>query len=202
MSEKRPLHCVFYSHVWAVHMLKLKIAHWGDVNKLVIIELAELSNLAPVFGLQGKARYGLAGLLQLGGRLEQIAQTVKYVPAPIVLAPHPQVSAAALCSAVSMLPYSKSEYESAVLLIHISEAAHFVDIFPYLSTFSIFWDVADEPAQSLTRLAELLSDSQCLTKERWQGFTLYKHPNRVVPDANERQTALQAVLDEYPVLHP
>jgi len=114
MSEKRPLHCVFYSHVWAVHMLKA--ANLGDMNKLVFIELASASNFASVFGLQGKARYGLAGLLQLGGRLEQVAQTLKYVPAPMVLAPHPPVPSAALCSAAAMLPYSKSGSPTRVVI--------------------------------------------------------------------------------------
>jgi hypothetical protein len=178
----------------------LKHADLGKFDKQVLIELASVSNFAPVFGLQGKARYGLGGLLQLGGRLEQLAQVLKYVPAPVILAPSPQISAAALCSAVSMLPHSKSDYEKAVVLVHISEAANFADAFPYMSSFSIFWDIADEPTQSLGRLAELLVENQCISKESWHGFKLYRHPNRPLPDADARQAALQTVLQEYPLL--
>lgn len=197
-STSRPLHCVFYSHVWAIHMLKN--AGLGKFDKQVLIELAEHSNFAPVFGLQGKARYGLAGLLRLGGRLEQLGQVLKYAPAPVILAPNPPVSAAALCSAVAMLPSTQSQYEKAVLLVHISEADRFVDAYPHVDSFSILWDVADRPGQSLSRLAELLVDNQCISKERWQGFKLYRHPNRTLPDIAERQAALEAALSEYPAL--
>lgn len=198
LDTPRPLHCVFYSHVWAIHMLKH--AGLGKFDKSVVIELAAASNFAPVLGLQGKARFGLGGLLRLGARLEQLGQEVKYVPAPLVLAPNPPLPVAALCSAAAMLPHATSEYEKAVLLVNIHEAVEFADTYAYMSEFTVLWDIADEPGPGLGRLAEALADSQCLDPQRWRGFKLYRHPNRALPDADQRQAALQSVLDEYPLL--
>lgn len=195
-----PVHCVFYSHVWAIHMLKQ--AGFSSFKQNVIVELANISNLAPIFGLQAKARYGLAGLLRLGTRLEQLSQTLKYVPAPIVLAPNPQVSTAALNSAACMLPHSKSQHDAIILMIHMNDASDFLDVYPHVDSFRILWDIADQPSAGLNQLAELLADNRCISTDNWQGFKLYQHPNRQIPDAQERQAALETMLADYPQLSP
>ncbi len=192
------LHCLFYSHVWTVHMLKnLKL---GDWDKTVLVELAVNSNLAPVFGMQGKPRYGLSGMLRLGAKLEQLGQTYKYVPAPLLLAPQPNIPAAALCSAVGLTASSPSIYENVVLLVHVSEAPQFTDAYAYVNHFSIVWDIADPPTQSLVTLAEVLMANGCVSQESWKGFILYQHPNRVLADAQARRKALESVLQDYPLL--
>ncbi|MEY3220281.1 MAG: hypothetical protein RIT27_1638 [Pseudomonadota bacterium] len=194
----RPVNCLFYSHVWAIHMLK----HAGisSFEKQVLIELAVSSNLAPVFGEQGKARYGLAGLLRLAGKLEQFVQTFKYVPAPLILAPRPEISAPALCSAVNLLPITTSDFQSVTLLVHIDDAPLFLSAYQAVSKFSILWDLADAPTPALVQLAELLTTHAFLTKETWAGFHLYKHPNRPIVDADNRRDLFQQTFQDFPDL--
>lgn len=198
MTQPRPIHCIFYSHAWAVHMLKYAGVN-PDENP-VVVELATASNLAPVFGEQGKARYGLSGLLRLSGRLEQFAQLHKNVIAPLVLAPRPEIPASALCSAVGLLGSTPSPYQKVYLLVHIDDAPKFAGAYPHAQKFSILWDLGDEPTAALGPLAEALVDNHCVSSETWGGFDFYQHPNRPVPDAAERQEAFQQVLREYPLL--
>jgi hypothetical protein len=194
----RPVHCIFYSHVWAIHMLK----HAGiaSFEKQVLIELAVSSNLAPVFGEQGKARYGLAGLLRLAGKLEQFTQTLKYVPAPLILAPRPDIPAPALCSAVNLLRVSQSDFEGAILLVHIDDAPLFISAYQTVSKFSILWDLADAPTPALVTLANILTTHSFLNKETWAGFHLYKHPNRPIIDVESRRDLFQQTFQSFPEL--
>jgi hypothetical protein len=194
----RPVHCLFYSHVWAIHMLKY--AGISNFEKQVLIEVAISSNFAPVFGEQGKARYGLAGLLRLAGKLEQFTQTFKYVPAPLILAPKPEVSAPALCSAVNLLSVSPSDFEGAILLIHVDDAPLFVSAYQTVSKFSILWDLADAPTPALVKLAETLTANSFLSKETWAGFHLYKHPNRPIIDVESRRDLFQQTFQSFPEL--
>ncbi len=198
MSEHRPIHCLFYSHVWAIHMLK----QFGleNLEKQVIIELAQNSNLAPVFAEQAKPRYGLSGLLHLAGRLEQLSKPFKYVPAPLVLAPRPEISVAALNCAVALLPTTPTQYAGIVLLVHIEEAAHFVSSYAHVTRFSLAWDLADVPGSKLVELADLLVKEQLISEENWGGIHLYSHPNRKLEDAAQRDADFKAILQEYPLL--
>lgn len=194
----RPVHCIFYSHVWAVHMLKN--AGIASFEKQVLIEVAVSSHLAPVFGEQGKARYGLAGLLRLAGKLEQFVQTFKYVPAPLILAPKPEVSVPALCSAVNLLSVSPSDFEGAILLVHVDDAPLFVSAYQNVSKFSILWDLADAPTPALVSLAETITKHGFLTKETWAGFHLYKHPNRPISNVESRRDLFQQTFQSFPEL--
>jgi hypothetical protein len=184
--------------VWAVHLLKQ--AGFNNLDNHILVELATTSNLAPVFGEQGKPRFGLAGMLRLSGRLEQFAQEFKNVPARLILAPKPEIPAAALCSAVGLLATTPSLYQKVILLIHINEASQFLAAYPYVNHFSIFWDIADNPSAALVSLAEILVNNQLLTSETWQGFHFYRHPNRPVPEIKERLAAFENVLQEFPSL--
>jgi hypothetical protein len=194
----RPVQCIFYSHVWAIHMLK----HAGVANfeKQVLIEVATSSHLAPVFGEQGKARYGLAGILRLAGKLEQFVQTFKYVPAPLILAPKPEISAPALCSAVNLLPICPSDFEGVILLIHVDDAPLFVSAYQTVNKFSIFWDLADAPTPALVNLAETITKYGFLTKETWAGFHLYKHPNRPISNLESHRDLFQQTFQSFPDL--
>jgi len=198
MTEPKPIHCIFYSHVWAVHMLKYAGLNTNHNN--VIVELATTSNLAGVFGEQGKARYGLAGLLRLSGRLEQFAQMYKNVIAPLVLAPRPEVPAVALNSAVGLLASSPTPYTHIHLLVHIEDAPKFAGAYPHVNRFSMLWDLGDPPTAALGPLAETLVDNHCIQAETWGGFFFYQHPNRPVADLAQRQEAFQQVLRQYPLL--
>lgn len=198
MSQARPIHCLFYSHVWVVHMLKQ--FHLENLEKQVIIELAQHSNLAPVFAEQAKPRYGLAGLLHLSGRLEQFAKPFKYVPAPLVLAPRPEPSVASMNSAAALLPTTQTQYQGILLLVHIEDAPQFVSSYAYVDKFSLAWDLADVPSSALVELADLLVKEQLISEENWGGIHLYNHPNRKLEDAAARQQEFDAILQEYPLL--
>ncbi len=198
-SETRTVQCIFYSHPWAVHMLKHAGLGEFDANQ-VLVELAEVSNLAPVFGEQGKARWGLAGLLRLSGRLEQLVQTFKNVPSPVVLSPKPEVPAASLCAAAGMLAHTPGPHAKATLLINIQDAELFIPVYPHVDRFSILWDLADPAHGGLVKLAEVLAANHCLTPETWAGFHVYKHPNRAVSDAEQRRADFNRILEEFPAL--
>jgi len=198
MEQQRSVECLFYSHVWAIHMLKhLKL---GSLDDTILVELAETSNLAPVFGEQAKARYGLAGLLHLSGRLEKLAQPFKNVPAPLVLAPRPPVPADALCSAVGLLATTPAPYQRALVLVHIDDAEKFASAYPAVSRFTVAWDVADAPTASLVQMAEALTRNHCVSADSWGGFRWYSHPHRKVADAEQRLHSLQEAVQEYPQL--
>lgn len=198
MEQQRSVECLFYSHVWVVHMLKH--LNLGPLDSTVLVELAESSNLAPVFGEQAKARYGLAGLLHLSGRLEKLTQTFKNVAAPLVLAPRPQVSVDALCSAVGLLSTTPASFERVLLLVHIDDATKFRSAYPAVSCFRVLWDVADAPTASLVHMAEALAENHCISQQTWEGFRWYNHPHRKLADAEERLHNLQQAVREYPQL--
>ncbi len=198
MPQNHPIHCVFYSHVWVVHMLKQ--FNLENLDKQVIIELAEHSNLAPVFAEQAKPRYGLAGLLHLSGRLEQLGKPFKYVPAPLILAPRPEMSATTMNCATALLPTTQTQYEGMILLVHIEDAPLFVSSYAYVDRFSLAWDLADVPSNTLVELADLLVKEQLITEDNWGKIHLYTHPNRKLEDLETRQSEFEAILQEYPLL--
>lgn len=197
-GNTRSVECVFYSHVWVVQMLeKLGVAR-GEAT--VLVELAETSTLAPVFGEQGKARHGLAGLLHPGGRLDKLAARLDGLPAPLLLAPRPEVPATALCSAVGVLGSTPGVFRRAVLLVHVNDAPRFAAAYPQVDRFRVLWDLADIPTGALVRLAEVLVAQHCVSEERWGGFGLYEHPRRAVADGAVRRAGFETLLGEYPGL--
>lgn len=195
----RPLRCIFYSHVWAIHMLKQAGLGAFD-DKHVLVELAENSHLAAVFGEQGKPRFGIAGLLRLSGRLTQLTQTFKNVPAPLILAPRPGMTAAMLCSAAALLHTTPGEFETATLLVHIDDAPLFANAYAHVDQFSLLWDVQDPPTPALVKLAQTLAEQQVLSQDNWRGFNLYRHPNRSSPESAERLQHFKTLLQDYPLL--
>ncbi len=198
MNSTRYIQCVFYSHVWAIHMLRR--AHIGQFEDQVLIELSIESNLAAVFGEQAKPRLGLAGLLRLSGRLEKLVHSFNNIPCPLILAPQPNVALAALCSAVALLPSTPTTYQRITLLVHIDDSALFTHAYSYVDRFCVLWDIADIPTDTLITLAEILTDQHQINPSQWSGFHWYKHPNRPITDAPERIAALQALIAEYPLV--
>ncbi|OUD13078.1 hypothetical protein [Thioflexithrix psekupsensis] len=166
----------------------------------VLIELAENSHLAAVFGEQGKPRFGIAGLLRLSGRLDSLVQTFKNVPSPLVLAPRPAMPAAMLNSAVGLLASTPAPYETATLLIHVEDAPLFAGCYAQVNEFSVLWDVLDPPSPALVAMAQTLADQQVITQHTWRGFHLYRHPNRNSPDAVDRMQQFKTILQDYPLL--
>ena len=196
MDSHRTVHCVFYSHVWCIHLIDQ--AGLGELDNAVLIELANESHLAPVFSRQKNTRYGLPGLLVLPDQLEKLATQFRNLPAPLVLAANPKTTTVALESAAALLATVDNAYDKAVLLVHVNDAAEFINTYDYMDSFSILWDLADLPNRCLQNLTEVLANNHCLTDERWDGLHLCQHPRRPLIDADQRYTVWQNTLAEYP----
>lgn len=198
MTEQRRIQCVFYSHVWAIHILQQ--ANLGPMSNTVLVELAVQSNLAPVFRAQKKERYGLAGLLAFNDCLDKIGTTYQQLSAPIVLAPNPMVTEATLESAVALLATTEGPYDKATLLVHINDAPQFSDAYQHVDEFHILWDLADAPNVALQNLCAILAKTHCLNQDTWGGFHLCSHPMRPLADADERRTMFDQIIGEHPAL--
>lgn len=217
MKRTAPLHCLIYSHSWCVYSLESA----GLVSqKSLLVELAQESHLAPVFGWHGRPRPGLAPLLvppmerrwlgrsrlatgaglALEKRLRDGIGSFPGLSIPLVLAADPPLARAALESGVPLLAEAPSDYAETVLLVHISDAPWLINAFHYPARFSVLWDIADLPSTALPRMAEVLARHHCLTPEHWGGFQLCENPARAVPDAAERRTVWRSLLAEHPVL--
>jgi len=198
MSSVCFFNCVFYSHVWAIYELnKAKLNHFDNH---LLVELSVCSNLAPVVGEHGKSRLGIAELLQHPNHLETLSgKSFEFIPAPLILAPYPSVSASTLCSAVQLLPTLNISYKYLTLLVHVDDAPNFVSAYHVINRFSILWDIASIPTKTLPFLAETLVDNQCITPERWGGFHFYKNPYYNLPDSTIRINAFQKIINDYSV---
>lgn len=198
MTQERLVQCVFYSHVWTVHLLKH--ADLGPLANAVLAELAIESHLAPVFREQQKTRYGLAGLLAFSDCLDKLGGNYTNVPAPLILAPNPGVTEVTMESAVALLGSVSGPYDKATLLVHIADAARFANAYQYVDEFRVLWDLADFPNASIAALGDVLARARCLEDGRWRGFHLCSHPLRPTGDLQERRQAFAEAFEQYPAL--
>jgi len=198
IKSGRPLHCIFYSHIWTVYSLE----GLGLLNPKtdIILELATESNFAPALNPSNHNYGSLLNLLQTNRHLHQIGTHFKNIPVPMVLAPQPSSSVNNLLSALALVNTDDSPVEKAVILVHINDACKFALAYAHMNRFSIVWDIADHPNSLLPALAELLLVEQCLAVQNWGGIHLCNHQLRRVSDSREREVALRQLLDEFPLL--
>ena len=195
----RPLHCIFYSHVWNIYELE----NLGLVNPKqdILLELATESQFALMFNSQTRDYDTLLDLLQPDIHLDDLIEKFKGIHTPIVLAPNTGVSVNRLLSALALVASDACPVKKAVVLVHYRDAEKFRDAYAQMSQFSILWDVADYPNATLQSVAEILVSEGCLEDtQRWQGFHLCSHVQRHLPDTEQRQTTLNQLLDEFPLL--
>ncbi|GAB6140075.1 hypothetical protein JCM14076_08040 [Methylosoma difficile] len=192
----RPVHCLFYSHIWSVYSL----ADLGLIKPKtdVIIELATEPTFATMLNPFNAYQETLLSLLQPNKHLHHLGAKYKGIPVPMVLAPPAGTSANALLSALALVNTDASSVENVVVMININDAAKFVSAYGFMTRFSLVWDVADYPNASLAALAELLVTEAYLDEQRWGGIHLCNHPQRQLPDSKERFTALQALFADFP----
>ncbi len=191
----RPLHCVFYSHVWTVYLLE----ELGLVNPKtdIILELATESNFSATLNPSNQHYDDLPGLLQPDVHLHQLATLFKDIATPMILAPQHTGSLNSLVSALALVSTDVSPIKKAIVLVHIDDASKFALAYPHISYFSIAWDVADYPNANLPALAELLANEQCLNENSWLGIQLCQHKQRQLPDSDERKEILNKIIDEF-----
>lgn len=197
MKSVRPLHCVFYSHIWTVYLLE----ELGLLNPETdtIVELASESNFSIALNPFNKYHENILGLLQPSMHLHDLGARFKDIAAPMVLAPHQPVSLNTLLAAIALATTDASPIEKAVVLVHINDAAKLAPAYAYMSRFSIVWDIADYPNAGLPALAQVLATEQCFDEQRWHGIHLCNHKQRQLPDSAERKAALRELFDQFPV---
>ncbi len=191
----RPLHCVFYSHIWTVYCLEGQ----GLLNPKtdIVVELATESHFSHALDPLNNQRGNLLGLLQPGRHLQQLGCRYQGIAAPMVLAPAQPAQINAVLSALALLSTDPSPIERAVVLVNVCDGSAFAEAFAYMSEFSILWDIADYPTAALPALAQALAAGQCLNGGQWGGFHLCNHKQRQLPDAPQRQEALQQLLSGF-----
>jgi hypothetical protein len=191
----RPLHCVFYSHVWTVYLLE----ELGLVNPKtdIILELAAESNFNAALNPSKQQYEDLLGLLQPDVHLHQLGTHFRDISTPMILAPDNNGSLNSLLSALALVSTDVSPIKKAIVLVHIDDASKFALVYPHMSYFSIAWDVADYPNANFPALAELLANEQCLNENNWLGIQLCQHKQRQLPDSDERKEILNKIIDEF-----
>jgi hypothetical protein len=197
MESARPLHCVFYSHVWNIYAL----AETGLVNPKtdVILELATGSNFAPTLNPFGSYHENLLTLLQTNKHLHRLGTRFKGIPAPVVLAPA-SANLATMLSALALVITDNSPVANALVMVHINDAPKFATAYPMMATFSVLWDIADAPNADLPLMAKTLVAEECLDERRWGGIHFCQHPQRQLPDHQERTAALTQLLNSFPAI--
>lgn len=199
MALSRPIHCLFYSHVWSIY--QLEALGLIKAKNPLLVELSVESKFAAVFDRCDQRHKGLIELLQPGTQLHKLAYRAKNINTPIILAPNPKASVDALIAALSVIASVDSPIDDVTVLIHINDGAQFVDAYSLMSDFSIVWDVADFPNAALLALTQALAKEQCLSKNKWKGFHLFNHPNRQLPENKVRESILRGLLNDFPVLN-
>lgn len=198
LTAPRPIHCVFYSHIWTVYAL----AELALVNPKtdIILELAAASHFAAALNPFNSYHESLPSLLQTNKYLHQLGGRFKDIAAPLVLAPAQAVAMPTLLAALALVRSNPSPVNKAVVMVHINDAATFAAAYSEMSRFSILWDIADQPNASLPALAHVLVAEDCMDAQRWGGIHLCQHPHRRLPDHPQRETALKQLLAEFPLL--
>ena len=199
MATSRPIHCIFYSHVWLIFQLEaLGLIKSEDE---MLLEIALESRFANVFGRPEKRR-GLIRLLRPGVNLLMLGYRPQNLNVPIILASNPQTTPDLLVEALALASTVESPVDKVTALIHINDAPQFIAAYPLMKDFSVVWDVADYPNAALSALTESLVMEQCLNKDTWKGFYLCNHSSRELHDNKARESILRGILNDYPALKP
>lgn len=195
--QANDVHCVFYSHPWAVDALKQQRV--GSLEDAAIVEVGQRSQLASLLNRQQRLRYGLSGLLAQPDRIGELVETSPRFPAPVIFSPNPPVGEQVMVSAIALLPTLQSRYRRFVLMVHVSEYAAFRYAYSYCSRFYFLWDLADPPVYPLADLAGSLASMRLLDRSSWGGFFCYAHPQRRVLNGPVRLAQIRGIVKEMPL---
>ncbi len=199
--SNRIVHCVVYSHVWALQNLE-KLPQLGALDKAAIVELAINSNLSASFIDSMKHRMGIGGLLRNNLGISDIVETVDGVAQPVAFAPRPPIPLGALSSAVGLLRSASGNFDKVILMVNSMEALQLSACMANADRFYVLWDLADAPTRSLAQIGEALAAQKLISSDSWGGFHLYSHPKRPVNDEAGVRQAFSKILGQYPQLAP
>lgn len=196
---KRLVHCVIYSHVWALSSLE-KLGALGPLENAAVIELAINSNFSAATAEPAKNRPGLRGLLQPGQGLGDIMEKLDGVPYQVAFAPRPPIPVGALASATALLGTTSGRFDKVVLMVNSLDAVQLKSCLTCADHLYVFWDMADMPTAALAQIGEVLAHQQIISQESWGGFHLYSHPERPVDDPAAVKAGFDKILGQYPQL--
>ncbi len=204
----KPLQCIFYSHPWTALLLKqIKNLDFADSVLVEFSSNGVLSQVLPnkqdknlcLTQILAAPKPEKTGLMKLFSSKQKdifqlLAQKSSHLPAPIVFASKPAISSLNQITALITALSQPSTCQQVIVLIHYAEAQNFSDLYDYVDTFHVLWDIADLPGVALTQLTELLSKNQQLNSQRWGGFHLCNHSSRQVTDSEERYAYFDSVI--------
>ncbi len=193
-----PIECVFYSHCWGLYCLEQLGLHADD--EILLIELARKSTLGLMFGESSKHNVGIASLLDPETTLDSQSRHYDDVPFKLILAASHELPLATLAAAVGVLPFKRSRAKRIILLVNVLDAVELAPLWQRADHFSMFWDVADQPGQTLVDIGDALASIGCLNSRSWRGMTFYQHPQRPNPEADTLLERYHGILNEYPAL--
>lgn len=199
--SNRVVHCVIYSHVWALQNLD-KLPQLGSLDKAAVVELAINSNLSASFVDSMKHRMGLGGLLRNNLGLNDIVETVDGVAQQVAFAPRPPIPLGALSSAVGLLRSAAGSFDKVIMMVNSMEALQLSTCMANADRFYVLWDLADEPTRSLAQIGEALAAQRLISSDSWGGFHLYRHPKRPVKDESAVRQSFSKILGQYPQIAP
>ena len=188
------VHCLFYTHPWAIDALRH--AKLGDLGQSLLVELAQQSQLASLIDAQHHLRPGVTGILRDPNHLDGLIVSEPRFPMSVILAPNPPVPDATMCSAIALLPSVRSKFNRFFVFVHLSEALNFRYAYPYCDRFSFLWDIADPPMFKMGELGVMLRDLGVLNRESWGGFFWFNHPRRHVSNLDARLTELRQIMGQ------
>jgi hypothetical protein len=190
-------HLVVCSHSWAIQHLHRAEIDAGNVA--LIVELSINSNLAPMFGQVGVRRPGAAGLLSPKATALSLAQQFDDIIAPVLLAAHPPVPAAAISNGVANLRQQDLGGKDVVLMANVVDVASVWPVIGQADTFRVLWDLTDPPNFALGQLGDQLARWDGIGNDGWAGAFFYRDERRRTAVAvSEAKKAYEAVVKEYP----
>ncbi len=162
------IECILYTNPLAVrHLDALGVA---DDGSSLIIELSGGSVLAPVFDQQGRARFGVAGLLGEAKRIQRLGEFFEGLNNPVVLGSRPSVPAESSAGALSLLRMLDTPYRRLIVMMHLSEISRFAYALQLVDRFSILLAESDPVAFQLPSKIQLMAQMQLLDSTTWAGL--------------------------------
>jgi len=200
MSTISKITTVFYSHAWSIYCLdQLNLT---ALDKSIVFELGRGSTLAPVFDRQGVIQLGIVGLLHDSERLPKMIEKFDQVAAPVVFSPRPVATPASLGSALGVVKHIESDYEHAIVMVHLSDVVFAASGLIHSDEFVVAWDAQDPFTTELVHLGRVLKSRALLTDSNWRGIRFYnseksKHNQQ---SKAEREQILDEAVKEFPAL--
>jgi hypothetical protein len=210
-SNAKPLQCIFYSHPWTALLLKqiksidftdsvlVELSNSSILSQVIPTKQSKIPCITQVLSAPEPAKTGFFKFFSRKKKhiFQEMAHQCKEMPAPLVFAPRPDISALNQISSLLICTTQPSPYAQVIVLIHYEEAQNFSSLYDYVDKFHVLWDLADFPGVKLTELTQLLINHHNLNDERWGGFHLCHHASRQISDSEERQALFESVMDDY-----